>query len=129
MKLSPGERSILATFPFSDKAQKAEKQLKNEGFENVQVDRISRYGVTYNADYNNPINNAITETGPTIYSNSQGVSNQDARILMAADPSVSGYGDIDYGQAGGKAFLLTVVDSDDKMNRAEEIIRENGGTF
>jgi len=129
LKLSPGERSILAYFPSSNKAQAAEKELKNTGLKNVQVDRVSRYGATSDAHYNNPINNARTETGPTLFSNSQGVSSQDARILMAADPSVSGYGNIDYGQAGGKAFLLTVVGSDDKMNRAEEIIRRNGGNF
>lgn len=81
MKLSPGERSILAYFPSSNKAQAAEKELKNTGFENVQVDRVSRYGATSDAHYNNPINNARTETGPTLFSNSQGVSSQDARIF------------------------------------------------
>ncbi|GBF32967.1 hypothetical protein DCCM_2064 [Desulfocucumis palustris] len=129
MKLSPGERSVLASFPSSNAGQKAEEELKKSGFDHVQLDRISRYGVTTNESYNNPINRARTVTGPTLYSNSQGVTSQDIRILMGADPSASGYGDTNYGIAGGRAFLLTVVAAEDKIKKAEEIIKKHGGSF
>ncbi len=129
MKLSPGERSVLASFPSSNAGQRAERELKKSGFNTVQLDRISRFGVNINESYNNPINRARTVTGPTLYSNSQGVTNQDTRILMGADPSVSGYGDTNYGIAGGQAFLLTVVAAEDKIKQAEDIIKKHGGSF
>lgn len=45
MRLSPGERSILAYFPSSSDAQSAAEALKAAGISEVQVDRVSRYGV------------------------------------------------------------------------------------
>jgi hypothetical protein len=127
MNLEKGERSVLASFQFSNAAEKAAQKLVESGYNNVQVDRISRYGATTDANYNNPINNAGSNTGVSIYSKSAGDVSEDARVLMAADPSVSGYGNVDYGVAGGEGFLLTVVIPDQEVARAENIIRENGG--
>lgn len=128
MQLSPGERSILAYFPSSGAAQKAAESLKQSGIETARVDRVSRYGAKSDEHYNNPINRAVTGTGPTLFSDGAG-GDQGAseRVLLAADPSVSGYGGTDYGVAGGKAFLLTVVTTDDRIEGAVELIKQNGG--
>lgn len=131
MQLSPGERSILAYFPTSNAARAAAEELKRAGFEHVQVDRISRFGQNHDAELNNPLmGRAETITGLTLYST--GTSNMldnDNRVLKAADPSVSGYGNHNYGIAGGKAFLVTLVTNDASFAKAEAIIKENGGTL
>jgi hypothetical protein len=128
MQLSPGERSILAYFPSSQSAQRAADALSAAGYGRPGVDRISRYGVSTDPQMDNPINSAVTETGPVIYSDSTGEGLSDTeRVLLAADPSVSGYGDNDYGVAGGKAFLLTLVTTEEKIHQAEKIIDKYGG--
>ena len=128
MQLEPGEKSILAYFPTSAAAEQAAGELKKAEFGTVQVDRISRYGVNTDTHYNNPINRAVTISGPTIYSDSDAENrNNSERVLLAADPSASGIGDKDYGVAGGRAFLLTLVTSEDKADQAESIISARGG--
>ena len=124
--LNPGERSILAYFGSGDDAEKAVKKLKDMGYENVRLDRISRYGVNNDDEYNNPImGRAETVTGLTLYSaNTGNLSNSDSRVLMAADPSVSGYADPDL--AGGAAFLVTVVTNEDNLEQAEKVLKQHG---
>lgn len=129
MQLEPGEKSFfLAYFPTSQAAEQAAGELKKAELGTVQVDRISRYGVNLDAHYNNPINRAVTLSGPTLYSDSSGENlNDSERVLLAADPSASGIGDKDYGVAGGRAFLLTLVTSKEKAGQAESIINAHGG--
>lgn len=128
MQLEPGERSVLSYFPTSSAAQRAARQLQEAGIKTTQVDRVSRYGAKTDENYNNPINHAVTVTGPTLFSDSTGGDMTDSeRILRGADPSVSGYGSPDYGAAGGKAFLLTVVTTEDKLDQAVGIIEKNEG--
>lgn len=126
MQLAPGERSILATFPSANSAQKAAAGLKNAGFQTVSVDRISRYGVENDAEINSAVAGRATSlAGLTLYS--AGTNPGDERVLLAADPSVSGYGDTNYGVAGGRAFLVTVVTSKEKVEQAAEILKQHGG--
>lgn len=127
MQLPQGQRSILASFASGPAAEKARQALKDTGFHETQVDRVSRYGVKNDANYNNPLNQATTITGPTLFSADNGDMDADTRVLLAADPSVSGYGDENYGVAGGKAFLLTVVTTQAKVDQALDIIRQHGG--
>ncbi|HBV98703.1 MAG: hypothetical protein JL50_17255 [Peptococcaceae bacterium BICA1-7] len=130
MQLSPGERSILAYFPSSEAAQRAAKALSDAGFSQAGVDRVSRYGVSTDPQMNNPVNNAVTQTGPTLYSDSTAEELTDSgRILLTADPSVSGYGNTDYGVAGGKAFLLTLVTTEKRIEEAEKIVSRLGGSI
>ena len=128
MQLPPGQRSILASFPSTEAAQKAVGALREAGYDEIQIDRISRCGTGFNAEYNNPANNAVSQAGITLFSS--GISDMDNsdRILLGADPSVSGYGDRNYGVAGGRAFLLTLVTSSDLVDQAAEIIKQHGGT-
>ncbi|WP_027364131.1 hypothetical protein [Desulfotruncus alcoholivorax] len=129
MQLKTGERALLAYFPTSNDAQKAAAELKKAGIEEVQVDRISRFGVNNDAEINNPIaGRAETITGLALYSTgTDSLINDDTRVLKAADPSVSGYGNHDYGVAGGAPFMVSAVTSDDLFNSAEAIIKKCGG--
>ncbi|NPV73875.1 MAG: hypothetical protein HPY89_08865 [Pelotomaculum sp.] len=127
MQLAPGERSILSYFPSSEKAQEAARALKEAGVNEVRVDRVSRYGTTFDDNFNNPLNHAATITGVTLYSGGAGDLNDAARVLLGADPSVSGYGMENYGTAGQRAFLVTAVTGEEHLDRAVEIIKQHGG--
>lgn len=129
MQLSPGERALLAYFPNSGAAELAAKALKESGYNNVQVDRVSRFGATNDTEINNALmGRAETITGLTLYSaDTDSLVDNDTRVLLGADPSVSGYGNPDYGVAGGSAFMVTVVTTDDYAGQAEEIIKSSGG--
>ncbi|ADG83823.1 hypothetical protein [Thermincola potens] len=131
MQLSSGERSILAYFPSSSTAKEAMAALKKEGISEIQLDRVSRFGVSLDREFNNPIaGQADTITGLTLYSSdTDQYTNNDARVLMATDPSVSGIGADDYGVAGGKAFLLTVVTDEHNLDKAVTILKEMGAYF
>ncbi|HAU31522.1 MAG: Uncharacterized protein XD78_1549 [Desulfotomaculum sp. 46_296] len=128
MQLPPGERSILASFPSTEAAQKAAGALREAGYDEIQIDRISRYGTSFNAKYNNPANNAASQTGLTLFSSGTSGMGNAEEVLLGTDPSVSGYGDHNYGLAGGRAFLLTLVTSSDLIDQAAEIIKQHGGT-
>lgn len=127
MQLSPGERSILSYFPTRGKAQQAVEALKEAGVSEVRLDRISRYGETNDARINNPVNRAETLTGITLFSEKRGELDDATRVLLGADPSVSGYGCEDYGVAGGRTFLVTAVTNEDLLDRAVQIVKEHGG--
>jgi len=130
MQLNPGERSVLAYFPSSASAQKAARELKDMGYDTVQVDRISRYGANNNEEIDNPVGGgAGTLSGLTLFSSDVGTGGVNEGILRASDPSASGYGDVDYGVAGGKAFLVTVVTSDGNADEATGIMEKHGGTI
>ncbi len=128
MQFSPGERSILAYFPSSTKARRAVEELKSAGYDTVSLDRVSRFGVEDDAEINYAVaGRAETITGLTLFSAGTGsLSNSESRVLKAADPSVSGYGAVDYGTAGGQAFLVTVVTSEDKVQGVVEILQKHG---
>jgi len=128
MQLKPGERSILSYFPSSTKAESCSQALKNAGIDDVQVDRISRYGEEANSDYNNPIaGRARTITGLTLFSaDTSTLVNGDSRVLMGADPSVYSMGGVSE-MAGGNAFMVAAVTSDDKVDQAVNIIKQHGG--
>lgn len=128
MQLEPGERSVLAYFPSSESARKAADELKDMGYHTVQVDRISRYGVDMDSEVNYPVaGRAVSNTGLTLFSAEAGDLNLNERILHASDPSVSGYGDTDYGLAGGRAFLVTVVTGGGSADQAASILEKHGG--
>lgn len=128
MQLEPGERSVLAYFPSSDDARKAAEELKSMGYNTVQVDRISRYGTSIDSEVNYPAaGRAVSNTGLTLFSAEMGDIDVNERILRGSDPSVSGYGDTNYGLAGGRAFLVTVVTDGDSADQVTGVLEKHGG--
>ncbi|HOQ09706.1 MAG TPA: hypothetical protein PLG09_06235 [Syntrophomonadaceae bacterium] len=126
--LEKGKRSIFAYFPSSINADKASKELKGAGIPidegSIAIDRISRYNMRMDDERNQPVNNALTLSGPVLYSSSPV---EGPNPLLAASDSASGIGNPDAGAAGGTAFLLTVVTKEERVREAMQIIKENGG--
>lgn len=124
----PRSRTIIASFPSSTKAETAAQALTAAGFNDVHIRRTSRFGVSRNAEYNAPVSRAETLTGLTIFSaNTPNDENSAARVLMGADPSVSGYSARGYGMAGGQAFTLVAFVPDSQTDQAVSIIKQQGG--
>lgn len=130
MQQEEGKVTVLGYFPSSNQAEKAQEILADNGIEILQVDRISRFGTSYNSEINNPIaGRAETLTGLTVFSaNKDNLTDTDSRVLMGADPSVYSLGDTGSGIAGGSAFLLTVVTNDKNVDKVVKVIKEEGGT-
>ena len=130
MELEKNERSIFGFFPSSTKAEMAMEELKKanlvpgEGY--MQIDRISKFGVVNDSEYNNPINNAITLHGLTLYSNSQGIDDG-ANPLLAANDTEMGRGINNDNLAGGEAFMVTLVTREDCVEKAVAIMKKHGG--
>jgi hypothetical protein len=126
MQLEKGEQSILAYFPTSNQAQEAVEVLRVKGFETVQLDRISRYGYSLNDELNNPLNQASQANLVLFSRDDDEIIDDDARVLLGADPSISGVGLEDYGVAGGRSFLVTVVTGRERTDEAVRILEEHG---
>jgi len=129
MELDKNEHSILGFFPSSTKAQDAIEALKKANLASegsVQLDQVSRFGVVNDSEYNNPINNAITLHGPTIYSNSAGIDDG-LNPLLAANDTEMGRGINNDNLAGGEAFMVTLVTSEDKVEQAVALMKASGG--
>ncbi len=130
MTLPQGMRSLLAYFPSSTKAEAAAEELKRLGIQDVSIDRISRYGVSTDSELNNPVNNAETLTGLTLYSaNTDRLMDTDSRVLIGADPANYSMAADNYGVAGGKAFLVTAVTTDQLGDQAAHVLKEHGGSL
>lgn len=130
MELDKNEHSIFGFFPSSTMAQKAMEALKKEGLVpdegSIQIDHISRFGVVNDSEYNNPINNALTLHGPTIYSNSAGMDDG-ANPLLAANDTETGRGINNNNLAGEENFMLTLVTSKDNIETSVALMKANGG--
>lgn len=130
MQLDKNEHSILGFFPSIDMANKAVEELKKAELvpseDAIQVDQVSRFGIVNDDEYNNPINNALTLHGLTIYSNSMGIGDG-ANPLLAANDTEAGRGINNNNLAGEESFLLTLVTSMDKVEQAVNVMKSNGG--
>ena len=122
------ERTLIAFFPSSTKAEQARQALASRGVD-AEIKRNSRFGASSDPVINNALTGqAETLTGLTVYStNVANEDNQNARVLMGADPSVSGFSSKGYGMAGGAAFTLVAFAPEDKVEQAVQIIKQNGG--
>jgi hypothetical protein len=123
------ERTIIASFPSSTKAETTVHSLSSLGIKDVHIRRNSRFGVSQDAHRNDPISHqAETLTGLTLFStNSLNDDNSATRVLMGADPSVSGYSSRGYGLAGGQAFTLVAFVPEARVEEAIKVIKQNGG--
>lgn len=123
------EQTIISYFPSSSKAQSAADALSASGMSDNHIKRASRYGVTFDTERNDATANlAETLTGLTMFSmNTSNETNSAERVLMGADPSVSGLSSRGYGMAGGHAFSLIAFVPESRVEEAVAIIKQNGG--
>jgi hypothetical protein len=121
-------RTIIASFPSSTKADTAAQALTAAGINDVHIRRNSRFGVSLDPHIDAPVSRAETLTGLTLFStNTPKDEDNAARVLMGADPSVSGYSARGYGLAGGAAFTLVVFAPEARVDEAVGIIKQQGG--
>ena len=124
----PKEKTIIAYFPSSTKAESAVQALSAINVTDVHIKRASRFGVTFNPNIDSPISTAETLTGLTLFSqNTSNDENNSARILMGSDPSVSGFSCSGNDLAGGHAFSIIAFAPEDKVEQVVSILKENGG--
>lgn len=125
MKLEPGERSILASFTSWTRAEDAVKALKEAGLGTVQLARAGKYaGVNDNSDFNDPVRSqAATLSGLTQLEGDEFPS-RNAGPLIAADPAASG---MSGPRVDERSVLLTAVVSQDQVDQAVAIIKQNEG--
>jgi len=125
----PQERTLIASFPSSTKARAAADALAAAGLGDVHVRRNSRFGVSQDAHINDPISHqAESNASLVLYStNSPNDENRATKVLMGADPSVSGLSARGYGLAGGAAFTLVAFVPDPRVDEAVGIIKGSGG--
>ena len=131
LQLDKGEHSVFSFFPSADKAQEAAQALRDAGLVpepgSIQVDQVTRYSPAREEEYNNPVNNAVTLSGVTLYSASEG--EEGTSPLLAATDSASGVGNPDAGVPGKHGFMVTLVTAAENVNKALQIIRAHeGGT-
>ncbi|WP_371369615.1 hypothetical protein SRRS_27040 [Sporomusa rhizae] len=123
------EQTIISYFSSSTKAQSAADALSKSGMNDNHIKRSSRYGVTFDTERNDATANlAETLTGLTLFSmNTSNETNSAERVLMGADPSVSGLSSRGYGMAGGHAFSLIAFVPESRVEEAVALIKKNGG--
>lgn len=114
-----GERNILSYFPSFDSANRVKEELHNIGFEIVQVDRLGRMP-------QDGLNNPLTGQISSLTNLTLGTSMfDDAAILLATDPDVSGLASEDI--PGRFPFIVTVVADAARAEQALQVIRKHGG--
>ncbi len=122
------EQTIIAYFPSSTKAETAANALSSAGLTDVHIQRTSRFGVNYDVTQDDPVSRAETLTGLTVFSaNTSNETNNTARVLMAADPSVSGFSTSGNKLAGGHAFSIVAFAPENRVEEAVSILKQNGG--
>ncbi|HEY8418344.1 MAG TPA: hypothetical protein VIK93_09975 [Limnochordales bacterium] len=119
-------RSILAYFTRHDQAERAKAELRRAGFETVQVDRLGTDEAGAHR-LHNPLTGRIESLADLTLGVDTGGG--DAGPLLAADPDTSGLAhelDADPG-APAPAWIVTVVTTEDQVNRAVHILEDAGG--
>ncbi|MDD2619223.1 MAG: hypothetical protein PHC92_00915 [Syntrophomonadaceae bacterium] len=119
MQLETGERSILAYFPTAQQAKAAKEILKQQGYTETRIDRVSEYP-------NSELYNNSAATLATLVLGTEAYDGYPSPLL-AADPSVSGMAGSSE-LPGNKSFLLTLVTSQDKIDQAVKIVKEHGAS-
>lgn len=114
--------SILAYFSDQDEAEKGAALLRDSGFAEVQVDRVSPYPELENDRLFNPLSSHFASLSNLTLG---AVASGDEGILLAADPSASG-------MAGGepppdRAWLVAAVTDDPgQIEEARRMLRAMG---
>lgn len=122
------ERTIISYFPSSTRAGDAIKALSAVGMTDATLKRNSRYGVSNDTERNDPISNARSLSGLTLFS-SGALADTDAstRVLMGADPSVSGLSAEGHGMMSSHPFSVIVFVPEERTEEAVSILKQNGG--
>jgi hypothetical protein len=121
------EQMIISYF-FSEKQVKdALQSLATVGLKDGHIRKVSRFGISNDRTQDDPISRAETLTGLTLYSaNSSKDENASTRVLLGADPSVSGFS-TSGNELPGPVYSLTAFVPEERVEEAVGILKQNGG--
>lgn len=119
MQLQPDERAIFAYFADDDDAQAAAGVLKQAGYNEMRVDRISPY-------LSSTVNQRTKTSLSSLTKNNGGVDLAYGPLL-AADPAVSGMS-APYDSPVNSSIVLTLVCDQNAYPQAVEILRQYGAS-
>ncbi|MEW6724462.1 MAG: hypothetical protein AB1331_06020 [Bacillota bacterium] len=124
MKLPEGMHTVMASFVSETRAEAALRELRDNGYDTVQIDRIGDFGVTNNACFDSPLHGGTTTLSGLTQLGGNTFDSRSEGILAGADVGASGMG----GAAiADDNVLLTVVCPEDQADRAAQIVRRHGG--
>lgn len=122
------EQTIISYFSSEKKAQEALQALTNSGLSDGHIRSVSRFGRTNDQTQDDPVSRAETLTGLTLYSmNTSKDVDASTRVLLGADPSVSGYSTSGNELSGGPLYSLVLFAPPERVEEAVGIIKQNGG--
>lgn len=115
--------SLLGFFHREDVARLAARELKNRGFDVVQVQDFSPVPGENGSDLDNPISEPISSLASEVLE--ADVSGKDAGILLTARADASGMAD---GEAADKMenWLVTVVSPRERHDEAKQLLKQHG---
>ena len=116
------QRSVLAYFDSETKSAEAAAELKNQGYETVQIDRISLFPDNNTDDVTNPLTGDFASLA-NLTMDTGGIGN-DEGILLAAHPDASGLADAEIPRA--TPFLVTVVCEPREVDGAVQTLKQYG---
>ena len=120
MQLDPGERAIFAYFSDDSDAWIAADVLKQSGYNEIRIDRISPYSASR-------VNRRTKTTLSSLTMNNSG-ANLTYGPLLAADPISSGMSSPNYDPPSSSSIMLTLVCDNSLSSMAIEILRQYGAS-
>lgn len=122
------EQTVISYFSSEKKAKSALQALSNIGLQDGHIRGVSRFGRTNDQTQDDPVSRAETITGLTLYSaNTSKEVNASTRVLLGADPSVSGFSTSGNELPGGPLYSLILFAPEERVEEAVNIIKQNGG--
>lgn len=118
MQLQPGERAVFAYFADDDDARTAAEALKQSGYSEIRVDRISPYT-------SSTVNHRSKTSLSSLTMNNSGAG-LSYGPLIAADPAASGMSG-DY-TSTSSSIVLTLVCDESTYSQAIDILRQYGAS-
>lgn len=118
MQLQPGERAVFAYFADDDAARAAADALKQTGYSEIRIDRLSPYA-------SSSVNRRSKTSLSSLTMNNSG-ENLSYGPLIAAHPAASGMS-ADY-TSTSSSIVITLVCDESTYPQAVDILRQYGAS-
>jgi len=126
LRLDGHERSILVFSANLPRAERAVKELKENGFMTVQVDKVKAGSGEASDRLYSPVTGQVPGLAHVVLGTDP--AGRDEAVMQAAHPDVSGMADGSR-QEPQRRVLVTVVAGEKEMPRAEAILKKHGGMW
>ncbi len=119
MQLQPDEQAVFAYFSDDSDARLAADMLKQAGYSELRVDRLS--------PYSSIINRRVKTNLSSLTMNNSG-ANLAYGPLLSADPAASGMSSAYYDPPSSSSIVLTLVCDKSLSSQAIELLRQYGAS-